>query len=323
MQSNNYRCAVGVMCLLAAWSMPVIAEPVAPAIRVTLLGTGAPPVRPYRSGPSTLVEVGDQILVFDAGRGTTTQLTKAGIAFPRVDKLFLTHLHSDHITGIPDLLLTGWLMGRRDNPLRVWGPEGTESLMTNLGSAFEYDIWLRSNLYKMNAGFPPLSTAGVMADVTEITEGVVYRTDGITVTVFDVDHSPIEPAFGYRVDYKGHSVVISGDTVYSENLVEYAQGADVLVHEVAYGTPEEMRIPFRRAVVGYHTSPADAARVFEEVRPKLAVFTHVITNDPANDAAIVPAVTQDYSGEVVLGQDLMVIEIGDEVTVSGDMVEHN
>ena len=311
-KTGNTLAAIALMAFL---NLPAQAEPAETSIRVTLLGTGTPAMRPYRSGPSTLVVAGEEVLLFDAGRGTTTRIHQAGVPFAKVDKLFLTHLHSDHITGVPDLFLSGWLLGRRTNPLRVWGPEGSQSFITHLEGAFEYDIWLRSNMHTMRDEFPKIPTAGIGTDVSEITEGVVYRNNGVTVTAFEVDHSPIEPAFGFRIDYEGHSVVISGDTIYSENLIKHAQGVDLLVHEVAYGSPEELRNPFRKALVEYHTSPADAGRVFAKTQPRLAVFTHVITSDPEDDSLLLPLAAECYSGEVVLGQDLMTIDVGDEITV--------
>jgi ribonuclease Z len=285
-------------------------EQVESDIRVTLLGTGTPAVRAHRQGASILVEAGDEILLFDAGRGTTMRLQQAGVDFSQVDKLFLTHLHADHITGLPDLWLTRWVLGRHQaRPIRIWGPEGTESLMVNLTAAFEFDISIRTNF------FPALPESGIAANVTEITEGVVYRGNGVIVTAFDVNHQPIKPAFGFRIDYGGRSVVISGDTMYSENLIQYAQGVDLLIHEVAYANIEQRQNPFWEKVVAMHTSPVNAARVFAKVQPKLAVFTHVITADPKTDEEIVAKTAETYAGAVVLGEDLMVINVGREVKV--------
>lgn len=311
----QFRPLTTAMLMLLASIAPAPANESAPAIRVTLLGTGTPALRAHRSGPATLVEAGGEVLLFDAGRGTTTQLGKAGIVLQHADKLFLTHLHSDHITGVPDLLLTGWVLGRRNKPLQVWGPDGTQSMMANLAKAYQYDIWLRSTTHASLPEFPKIPASGAASEVVEISEGVVYRSNGVTVTAFEVDHNPIEPAFGFRVDYAGHAVVMSGDTRYSENLIKHARGTDVLIHEVAYGTPEEMQNPFRKAVVEYHTSPTEAGQVFEQVKPRLAVFSHIITSDPADDAAIVTTSAGVFSGDLVLGRDLMAIEIDDEVTV--------
>lgn len=194
-------------------------------IRVTLLGTGVPTPVMERFGPSTLVEAGGQTLLFDAGRGALQRLFQLQPPIKEVRNIFLTHLHSDHLVGLPDLWLTGWLDGRPTRPLRVWGPRGTQAMMGHLEQAFQYDIRIR--LYDDRT--PP---EGVVVIAEDISEGVIYERDGLKVTAIEVDHAPIYPAFGYRVDYAGHSVVISGDTRFSENLISKAQGADVIIHEV-------------------------------------------------------------------------------------------
>jgi ribonuclease Z len=278
-------------------------------IKVTLLGTGTPAVRAHRSGPSTMVRAGDETLLFDVGRGTALRLQQAGVSFDQVDEVFLTHLHSDHLVGLPDLWLSGWVLGRRDQALNIRGPRGTKSMMAHLAQAFSYDIDIRSK------GSTKLALDGIETVVTEIKEGVVYQKNGLTVTAFAVDHSPVKPAFGFRVDYRGRSLAISGDTRYSENLIKHAKGVDVLIHEVAYANAVERQNPFLRYVVSTHTTPQEAAQIFSATRPRLAVYTHVITWDVSSDAQLVPETMKTYPGEVIVGEDLMGIEIGDEIRV--------
>lgn len=174
-------------------------------IKVTLLGTGCPPPVMNRFGPSVLVEAGDQKLIFDTGRGALQRMTQIKVSPKNISGVFLTHLHSDHFVGFPDLWLTGWVNGRRDTPLKVWGPKGTEKMMSHLEQAFDYDIKIR--LYDDRV---PLE--GVTIEAKDIIEGIVYEKNGVKVTAFEVDHAPIKPAFGFRVDYMGRSVVLSGDT---------------------------------------------------------------------------------------------------------------
>jgi ribonuclease Z len=214
------------------------------------------------------------------------------------------------VVGLPDLWLTGWLMGKPEVPLRIWGPRGTTAMMTHLDQAFQFDIRIR--LY---ADRPP--PQGVILLAEEITEGVVYAHNGVKVTAFEVDHYPIQPAFGYRIDYAGRSVVLSGDTRFNENLIRFAQGVDVVVHEVIAADLQRARAsdPERaERVITHHTTPEQAGEVFTRVKPKLAVYTHIgPVTATAND--LLPPTRKTYAGPVEVGEDLMVIEIGDALTV--------
>jgi len=283
----------------------------AASIRVTLLGTGTPALRLDRFGPSTLVEIGDDRFLFDAGRGVAQRLAQLQVPFSQVDRLFLTHLHSDHVVGLPDLWLTGWVFGR-SKPLRVWGPLGTADMMEHLCLAFEADIHIRRDLDEQ---FP---AEGIEAPVSEFREGVVYDEDGVKITAFDVDHRPVEPAFGFRIEHGGRSVVLSGDTRYSENLLKHAKGADLLIHEVC--APNSMRSQSVRApqtterIIHHHTTAEEAGKLFKLIAPKLAVFSHIV-GPPGCEAEIVEATRQHYAGAFEVGHDMMRIEVGDEVCI--------
>ena len=195
------------------------------------------------------MEAGSQTLLFDCGRGVSQRLWQLKTPLSQVSAMFLTHLHSDHTVGIPDLWLTGWLpaaYGRGPVPLQVWGPEGTRSMMSSLKEAFKWDIRVRGD----GDGLPP---AGIDVAAQDVRQGVLYERDGLKVTAFDVDHGGLlQPAFGYRIDYQGRSVVISGDTRPSENLVAFARDADVLIHEVIAARPELLaKSADARRIVGY------------------------------------------------------------------------
>ena len=304
---------------LHAQSATVSADTGAPelAIRVTLLGTGRPDPVIDRFGPSTLVEAGGQTLLFDSGRGVTQRLWQRGIPLSRVGAVFLTHLHSDHTVGLPDLWLTGWLptpYGRRVTPLGVWGPTGTRAMTAGLTRAFAWDIDRRSR----GEGLPAAAAA---FDAHDIRPGIVFERGGVRVTAFLVDHGGLlQPAYGYRVDYRGRSVVISGDTRPNENLVRAAAGADVLVHEVIVAPAALLaQSATARRIVGFHTLPEDAGRIFARVHPRLAVYTHVVLLriDPAFPAPDVTELVRrtrtTYDGPLELGEDLMSIEIGPEI----------
>lgn len=304
---RKFACA-----LLAAASITAVPTRLpaqGPDFRVTLLGTGTPKPTIERFGPSILVEAGPTKFVFDAGRGAIQRLAQAGIGFNDISGVFLTHLHSDHVVGLPDLWLTGWLVGRRTNPLRLWGPAGTAEMATHLQAAFAFDQQIRISDDKAPA-------SGRTLEAFDITEGTVFDSAGVKVTAFAVDHGPVRPALGYRVDYRGHSVVLSGDTRLSTNLIAHAQGVDLLIHEVAIATATDYAAStLSRSVLAHHTTPAEAAQVFNQTRPKLAVYSHIVLRPGASDSALVPETRRGYGGPLVLGADLMRFTVGDSVTV--------
>ncbi|HEX4408863.1 MAG TPA: MBL fold metallo-hydrolase [Xanthobacteraceae bacterium] len=285
---------------------------------VTLLGSGTPVPRPDRFGSATLIEAGDQKLLIDAGRGAAIRMFQIDVPIGRLDALLLTHYHSDHTSGIPDIWLTGWLesfFGTRKSPFRVIGPTGARRLMSGLELAYADDIKIRIADEKL----PP---EGIATSVSEFDrDGVVYEKDGVKVTAFEVDHGDlIKPCYGYRIDYGGRSAVISSDTRYNENVIKYGKGCDLLVHEVCAVSQELMRETYIQRIVGHHIVPRDAGRVFTQTKPKLAAYTHVVLlNDmkipPPTIGDIISETRETYSGPLQVGEDLMAFDIGGTVTV--------
>jgi ribonuclease Z len=260
-----------------------------------------------------------QYFLFDCGRGVSQRLWQKKIPLGKVNRLFLTHLHSDHIVGIPDFWLTGWLpanFGKRSASLQVWGPAGTSQMMESLQKAYDWDI-------KTRLGENNKPDSGIVVLAQDIKAGVVYEKGGIKVTAFKVDHADfIDSALGYRLDYAGRSVVISGDTRYSENLIKFAKDTDVLIHEVAVARPELIqKSEIARQILSYHTSPEDAGKVFAKVNPKMAVYYHITmtSTDPNIPAPtiqdIIPRTRVYFKGPLEVGEDLMTIEISDKVVV--------
>lgn len=307
------RLAVLFAFVLCAGSSDAEGQPAAKGdFRVTLLGSGTPVPQPDRFGPATLVEAGGKKLLFDAGRGATIRLFQLRVPLSEVGPLFLTHFHSDHTAGIPDVWLSGWLGGpwaRRKTPFWVIGPTGTRDLMANLERAYAADIRIR-----MADENYPAEGIRVIAEEFPI-GGVVYDKDGIRVTAFEVDHGDlIKPTYGYRIDYDGRSVVISGDTRFNQNVVKYGAGADLLIHEVAAVRPELLKDAQVQRVMAHHTSPPEAGRVFQLARPKLAVYTHLVLLARPNVRAVtaeelVSQTRATYDGPLVVGEDLMVFNV--------------
>jgi len=267
-------------------------------IKVTLLGTGTPFPNLQRFGSAILVEAGGEKLLFDCGRGAVIRLSQVGIHVGDVDALFLTHLHSDHTVGIPDLWLSGWFLGR-DRPLRVWGPPGTREMMEHLSQAYSFDVQVRERAPE------PLPAKGAEINAREIKQGPVYVHGPLLVIAFLVDHGPVKAAFGYRVDYLGHSVVISGDTKFSQNLIDFSKGVDCLIH-VAWMVDSKNPTP---AALRSLASVEEAARAFGLVKPKLGVIYHY-----KNEEGLAAAVRGQYDGPFVIAHDLTVIEIDQETT---------
>lgn len=280
-------------------------------VRVTLLGTGNPRPTMDRFGPSTLLEAGKHAVLIDAGRGSLQRLFQIGTSeeVRKLDLLLLTHLHSDHVVGLPDLWLTGWIFGR-DRPFVVEGPPGTKSMCEHLDEAFAFDKKVRAR------AFDP---QGIVLEAKDVEPGVVYEEDGLRITAFEVEHGGIvEPAYGYRAEYRGRSVALSGDTHYYEGIVEAARGVDVLIHEVI--SPE---VELRRAqvteeavagVISQHTSPQQAGRIFAKIKPRLAVYYHIVPSPTVAEDLIGPT-RETYDGPLAVGYDLMTIEIGATIEV--------
>jgi ribonuclease Z len=281
-------------------------------MRVTLVGTGGGPgVNLERFGISTLVDAGSTRLLFDCGRASTVRMAQMGIPLNSVSKLFVTHLHSDHVIGIPDLYLTPWAATGRKAPFEVWGPEGTTAMMNGMQQAFAFDIHIRRDVDEKFAG------DGIRVESHDVREGVVFNQSGVRVTAFLVDHGPVAPAYGYRVDYNGRSVALSGDTTRSANLMRVAKGVDVLVHEAidaeAFRASAASRNQTREqveSIIAHHTTQDQVVEVLAAVQPRLVVFSHA----PGTEA-FMSHVRSRYAGRVESGDDMMTIDVGDDVTV--------
>jgi ribonuclease Z len=286
----------------------------AASLQITLLGTGNPRPTPERYGPAILIEAGPRAVLIDAGRGSTQRLFEIGqrALLTRVDAVFFSHLHSDHVVGLPDLFLTAWIFGRT-TPHLIVGPPGTVDMCRHLEQAFAFDRRVRA----ADEGFP---AAGATLAATDAAPGVVFDRDGLRVTAFAVDHGQAAtPAYGYRVDYQGRSAAFSGDTRFYEPLIEHARGVDVLVHEVISPEVEMRRAQVQGAaaierIVARHAGPEQVGTVFARVKPKLGVYSHIVPSPATADDLIAPT-RRTYDGPLAVGYDLMTIVIGAAVEV--------
>jgi ribonuclease BN (tRNA processing enzyme) len=271
---------------------------------VVLLGTGMPRPDPVASGPATAIVVGKRVFLVDAGPGVERRLAAAHLPIDGVDALFLTHLHSDHTLGYPDLIFTSWVMGRR-HPFSVFGPPGTQAMTDNLIAAYREDIQVRTE------GLEHATPGGYRVTVHEIKPGVIYDSGGVRVTAIPVPHGSWRYAYGYRFDTPDRVVVLSGDTRPSDALVRAATGADVLVHEV-YPAGEPERAVQRgaedsdwpRYMREFHTSDVELGGIAARAAPKLLIMSHIVRRDASDSSLIAGVRAGGFGGRVVVGHDL-------------------
>lgn len=271
--------------------------------RLVLLGTGTPNAEPDRSGPSLAIVVNGTPYIVDAGPGVVRRAAAArdaGIAAldpPKLSTVFLTHLHSDHTVGLPDLIFTSWTLGRTE-PLRVFGPRGTRAMARNLEKAYREDVRIRLD------GPEPANRTGWRVNARVVKPGVVYEDANVRVTAFAVPHGTVPEAFGYRFDTADRSIVVSGDTAPADAVVKACHGCDVLVHEVYSQQGFEKRSPvWQRYHSAFHTSAPALGRLAARARPRLLVLTHELLWGSTPDE-IVREVQSSFSGQVIFGRDL-------------------
>jgi ribonuclease BN (tRNA processing enzyme) len=272
-----------------------------------LLGTGTPNADPDRSGPAVAIVVGETPYIVDCGPGVVRRAAAAhragvaGLAVSKLRRAFITHLHSDHTVGYPDLIFTPAVLDR-DAPLEVWGPRGLRAMTDHLMKAYAEDMRIRFH------GGEPSKPRGYEVRAHDIrprgTAQVVYRDSNVTVTAFPVRHGEWKQALGYRFDTPGRRVVISGDCAPSESIVENCDGCDVLVHEVYSDAGFAGRPPeWQRYHSRYHTSATELAALATRARPKLLVLYHQLLWS-ATEPQLLEEVRAGYPGAVVSGKDL-------------------
>jgi ribonuclease Z len=271
------------------------------SLAVILLGTGYPRPDANHAGPATAIVAGDKWFLVDAGRGTTMRVAGTKLKYENLRGVFITHLHSDHTAGLPDIFITSWQFGRKTTPLPLYGPSGIKKLSDAMLQFFAYDIHIRRDVIEKHPA------AGATIKTHVVREGVVYDDGDVRITAFAVDHAPVKPAFGYRFDSGGRSIVVSGDTRPNANLIRFSKGADVLVQE-AY-LPEHFDKVDKPAVAArlkaYHTSAEQAGEIATAAGVKTLVLTHLI---PAGaEKTFAERAAKTFRGKIIVGDDLKTV----------------
>ena len=295
-------------------------------LNVYVCGSGSPLADAERAGPCLAVLAGNDAFVFDSGSGSVRKLLRMGFPVEKLRAVFLTHLHSDHLDGLGELLLQAWVGGSRNTPLPVYGPAGVERVVAGFREAYALDSGYRVAHHGPKivdpAGF------GGAAQIIAVPTGnpakaTVWEADGVRITVIKVAHPPIQPAYGYRIDYKGRSVAISGDAVYSPDFVASSRGVDVMFHEALnkpmlnamskalkqHGRANAAQIMID--IQDYHSSPQNAARAAQNAHAKALVLYHLVPSIPRGlmESAFVGDAARRFGGTLKVSRDGLLVSL--------------
>lgn len=271
---------------------------------IVLLGTGSPLPDPERAGPSSLVRAGGLTMLVDCGRGVLMRLAAVGCSPPALDAVFLTHLHSDHVTDFNDVLTTRWIMSPVPTPLRVVGPPGTATFVERTIEMLRDDIGYRLAHHEDLTWEPS-------CDVTEVSSGMAFEADSVRVVAAPTDHRPVAPTVGYRFEHDGAAAVLAGDTVPCEGLDRLCAGADVYVQTVVRRSVVES-VPMQRFrdILDYHSSTDDALRTASRAGVGTLVYTHCVPPvPPGGEKELLAEAEGRFSGTVLVPRDLDVVTV--------------
>ena len=295
-------------------------------LHIGFCGTGSPMPDPTRAGPCVTVMAGQRVFVVDAGSGSTRNLGLMGIPVGDIEAALLTHYHSDHIADLGELMLQRWVAGSNTAPLPIIGPEGVGDVVAGFNAAYSLDQTYRTAHHGQGVA-PPEGAGGIARAIAigaeQNASAIVLDEDGLTITMFNVNHDPIRPAVGYRFDYKGRAVVISGDTVYSPSIAEHASGADILAHEglqpalvtlineKAAASGRETIAAIASDILDYHATPEEAAEIAKEAGVRHLVFYHMIPPLPSKllYAAYLGDASAQFDGAITISEDGMIFSL--------------
>lgn len=295
-------------------------------LHVYLCGTGSPMPDATRAGPCLGVLAGDKAFVFDVGSGGTRNLGSMGFPIARLESIYLTHLHSDHIDGLGELLMMSWIGGGRSAPTPVRGPIGTAEVVGGFNIAYRLDSTYRVAHHGPEVANPN-GFGGAPEEIT-IAAGpggqqIVLQDGDLKITAIRVDHAPIEPAFGYRIDYKDRSISISGDTIYQPRFVATSEGVDLMLHEAlskkmvqAIGAKlGERGLKNPEAIfadiLDYHTDPEEAAQAAQEAEADHLVYYHIVPQLPVKmlESVFLGESKKIFDGKITVGEDGMIFSL--------------
>jgi ribonuclease Z len=281
---------------------------------VTLLGTGCPQVHPHRFGPASLVRAANKSFLVDCGSGVTQRLAATGVSGANVDALLLTHLHSDHLVDLYQLVISSWHQGRHA-PQRIFGPAGTRDFALTVMEAWGKERELRITWEQRP------SSSGLELAITEFEAGVIFEADGLRISAFEVDHRPVEPAYGFLFESAQGRVAFSGDTTVCDSLIQAAKDVDLLVHECFLH--HEMAPRMRSAqglanVASYHTLSSEVGKVATRAGARALLLNHLVPVEFDRDA-LLREVQADFTGPVVIGEDLLTVDVAERAIAYGGL----
>ncbi len=273
-------------------------------MEIVLTGTGSPLPDANRAGPSTLVKAGDTHVLVDAGRGVVMRMAGAGSMPPFLEAVLVTHLHSDHVCDLNDVITTHWVMSQGNGTLRIYGPPGIAQFVERQMHALEPDIGYRI------AHHEPL-TEGPRVDVTELQPGDTFEVNEVSITAAATVHAPVKPTLGYRLEHDGSTAALAGDTIPCEGVDELAAGVDAYVQTVIRKEIVELSpVEMFRDILDYHSGVHEAAETAARVGAKRLVLTHMVpAPTPDQYPEWIEFAQQSFDGEVIIGDDLTTIEI--------------